>query len=261
MLDERQQQVARLVELAAHSRWDRSHLSDYWENFPHPGHYATSVAQFLPDNGFVHSLLLDALGMYLSPASKVLDLGAGSGRVARMIIDRFPDTEVTLVDASPHMLKAASETLAGLDGRYHTMIGDFFQERLDLHAQSFDCVISVFAICQGRELGDYVRLYADIYRWLRPSGALVCLDHVRGANELFTVLNVANWQTFMLRSFPPSQVEAAIVSAYQLDNPLPLYQHLALLAAAGFTDTDVLYKRDMFAVYSGIKGGPDLGPP
>jgi tRNA (cmo5U34)-methyltransferase len=261
MLDKRRQQVARWLEAAEDSRWDYSQLSDYWENFPNPGHYGMSVAQFLPEHEVVHSLLLDAVGMYLSPASKVLDLGAGSGRVARMIMDRFPDTEVTLVDASPHMLRAVSETLAGLDGRYETVIGDFFQERLDLQPQSFDCIISVFAICQGRELGDYIRLYADIYRWLRPSGAMVCLDHVRGANGRFTLLNVTNWQEFMLRSFPPSQVEAAIITAYQLDNPLALYQHLTLLAAAGFTETDVLYKRDMFAIYSGIKSLSDLAPP
>jgi tRNA (cmo5U34)-methyltransferase len=261
MLNEGQQQLARLLEAATDSRWDHTQVSDFWENFPNPGHYGTSVAQFLPDHDVVHSLLLDAVGMYLSPASKVLDLGAGSGRVARMIMDRFPDTEVTLVDASPHMLMGASEMLAGLDGRYRTVIGDFFQERLDLDAQSFDCIVSVLAICQGRDLADYVRLYGDIYRWLRPSGALICLDHVRGANGLFTLVNVANWQKFMLRSFPPSQVEAAIVSAYQLDNPLPLYQHLTLLAEAGFIGTDVLYKRDIFAIYSGVKPGADLTPP
>jgi tRNA (cmo5U34)-methyltransferase len=257
MLDERQQQIARLLEVAEDSRLDHSQVADYWDNFPEPGHYGMSVAQFLPDHEFVHSLLLDAVGLYLSPVSRVLDLGAGSGRVAKMVVDRFPHTEVTLVDASPNMLRAASETLAGTAGRYHTVIGDFFQERLDFQARSFDCIISVFAICQGRELAEYVQLYADIYRWLKPSGALVCLDHVRGANRPFTWLNVGNWEEFMRRSLPPGQVEAAIVSAYQLDNPLPLYQHLSLLAEAGFTETDVLYKRDMFAVYTGIKPGSD----
>jgi hypothetical protein len=57
----------------------------------------------------------------------------------------------------------------------------------------------------------------------------------------------------MLRSFPEDQVEAAIVSAYKLDNPLPLYQHLTLLSEAGFRETDILYKRDMFALYTGRK--------
>jgi tRNA (cmo5U34)-methyltransferase len=257
MLAEHQQQVARLLEAAEASRWDHSQITDYWENFPEPGHYGMSVAQFLPDHESVHALLLDAVGLYLSPPGRVLDLGAGSGRVAKMVMDRFPQTEVTLVDASPNMLRAASEALAGMTGRYHTVIADFFHERLDFQAQTFDCIISVFAICQGQELADYVQLYADISRWLKPSGALVCLDHVRGANRLFTLLNVGNWQEFMQRSFPPDQVEAAIVSAYQLDNPLPLYQHLNLLLEAGFIETDVLYKRDMFAVYAGVKPGPD----
>jgi tRNA (cmo5U34)-methyltransferase len=257
MLDERQQQVGRLLDMAEHSRLDPSQIADFWENFANPGQYAMSVAQFLPDHEFVHSLLLDAVGSYLPSKSSVLDLGAGSGRVAKMVMDRFPDTEVTLVDASPNMLRAAAETLAGLTQRYHTLVGDFFRKRLDLPARAFDCIISVLAICQGRQLDEYVQLYADIYRWLKPSGALVCLDHVRGANKVLTRLNVANWQEFMLRSFPQDQVEAAVISAYQLDNPLPLEQHLRLLAEAGFDETDVLYKRDIFALYTGVKSGLD----
>jgi tRNA (cmo5U34)-methyltransferase len=253
MREERQQQVARLLEAAEESRLDHAQIAHFWETFANPGQYGMSVAQFLPDHEFVHSLLLDAVGLYLSPDSRVLDLGAGSGRVAKMVMDRFPDSDVTLVDASPNMLRGASETLAGLTGRYRTVVGDFFHEHLDLDAQAFDCVISVFAICQGRELDEYVQLYADVYRWLKPSGALVCLDHVRGANGLFTCLNVANWQEFMLRSFPENQVEMAVVSAYQLDNPLPLYQHMTLLTEAGFRETDVLYKRDIFALYTGRK--------
>jgi tRNA (cmo5U34)-methyltransferase len=193
MREERQRQVARLLEVAEDSRLDHAQVAHFWETFANPGQYGMSVSQFLPDYEFVHSLLLDAVGLYLSPDSRVLDLGAGSGRIARMVMDRFPDSEVTLVDASPNMLRGASETLAGLTGRYHTHVGDFFQEQLDLRARSFDCIISVFAICQGRELDEYIQLYTDIYRWLKPSGALVCLDHVRGANGAFTQLNVANW--------------------------------------------------------------------
>src|SRR5262245_11450798 len=157
MLDERQQQVARLLQAAEESRWDHSQVTAYWDNFADPAHYGLSVAQFLPDHEFVHALLLDAMALYLSPGGRVLDLGAGSGRVARMVLDRCRDIEVTLVDASHNMLRAAPGMLAGFDGRYRTVLGDFFYERLDLGDQDFDCVISVFAICQGRELNDYER--------------------------------------------------------------------------------------------------------
>ncbi len=41
-------------------------------------------------------------------------------------------------------------------------------------------------------------------------------------------------------------------------SPLSLRQHLALLEQAGFSATDVLWKRFNFAVYAGVKAGSSL---
>jgi hypothetical protein len=49
------------------------------------------------------------------------------------------------------------------------------------------------------------------------------------------------------------QAKDGIVSTYQEDSPLSLRQHLNLLSAVGFSAVDVLYKRDIFGMYAGIK--------
>jgi SAM-dependent methyltransferase len=253
MLDARQQEIAKVLQTAQESKWAYSQIIDYWERLADPVNYGRNMAQWVPDYEYAHKLLLDAIGLHLPPSGRVLDLGAGSGRIAKMAMTRFPDCQVTLADASANMLMATSETLAAFAGRYEVVVGDFLNDGLDFPTESFDCIVSVFAICHGREIGQYARLYATLHRWSKPSGCFVCYDHVCGANDDFTLLNVAGWQDFMLQSQSQEQVQAGILGTYQEDYPLSLHQHLTLLTEAGFQAVDVLYKRDILAIYAGVK--------
>ncbi len=254
MLDAEQQEVADLLQKASETKWAYAQIGDYWQALANPVTYGRSMAQWVPDFEYAHKLLLDVLGLYMPPSAQVLDLGAGSGRIAKLVMERFPDCHVTLADASPNMLAATSQTLAGYAGRYALKVGDFFNEGLDFPAESFDCIVSVFAICHGREISQYARLYAHLYEWLKPGGCFVCYDHVRGATDATTLLNVTGWQEFMMRSQSKQDVQAGILSTYQEDFPLSLHQHLTLLTEAGFRGADILYKRDIFGIYSGVKG-------
>jgi tRNA (cmo5U34)-methyltransferase len=253
MLDARQQELAKLLQTAQESKWAYSEINAYWEQLTNPVNYGRNMAKWVPDYELTHKLLLDTIGLYLPPSGNVLDLGAGSGRVAKMVMERFPDCRVTLVDASANMLDATSQTLADLSGRYEVMVGDFLNDGVDLPAESFDCIVSVFAICHGRAISQYARLYANLHHWLKPGGCFVCYDHVLGATDHFTLLNVAGWQEFMLQFGSKEEAQAGILSTYQEDGPLSLPQHLTLLTEAGFQAADVLYKRDILAIYAAVK--------
>lgn len=114
-------------------------------------------------------------------------------------------------------------------------------------------MVSVFAICHGRGVDTYRRLYQKVHRWLKPAGAFIVYDHVLGANERLTGLNAAGWRSFMDLTNAKAWADDIILTTYQEDTPLPLAQHLDLLSTAGFGTSDVLYKRDVFAIYTGIK--------
>ena len=253
MLDARQQELATLLQTAQATQWAYSSINDYWETLANPVQYGMSMAKWIPDYEYAHKLLLDTLGLYLPPAGNVLDLGAGSGRIAKMVLTRFPDCHVTLADASANMLNATAQTLADFPGRYATALGDFLHDGLSFPDESFDCIVSVFAICHGRGIEQTARLYANLHRWLKPGGCFVCYDHVRGATDHFTLLNVAGWQDFMMQFQSKEQAQAGILSTYQEDEPLSLHQHFTLLTEAGFQGADVLYKRDILAIYAGVK--------
>ena len=180
-------------------------------------------------------------------------LGAGTGRVSRRLLEAFPQLALTLVDVSPNMLAAAAQRLAPYGDRCQFIVQDIFEPDLDFAPQSQDGVVSVFAICHARGRAVYEQLYRRIYNWLKPGGCFVCYDHVLGDSSALTALNALGWHRRLRASQTPAQAQEGIVGTYQEDSPLPLRQHFNLLSAAGFTIADVLYKRDIFAIYLGIK--------
>ena len=215
--------------------------------------YGTNMARWIPDFDYAHQLLLESIAIHLPPKSIGLELGAGSGRVSKLLLDRFPDLHLTLVDISANMLREAANQVALYAERSQMIVHDIFEPDLDFPANSFDCVVSVFAICHAQGIAVYEQLYRRISRWLKPTGYFVCYDHVLGDTFELTALNALGWHRLLLTSQTVEQAGDGIVGTYQEDSPLSLRQHMQLLSVAGFKAVDVLYKRDIFAIYAGVK--------
>ena len=71
------------------------------------------------------------------------------------------------------------------------------------------------------------------------------------AGNIFDELT--GWHNFLLQTQDSRQACDGVISTYQEDRPLSLRQHLDLLMAGGFEAADVLFKKDIFAIYAGIK--------
>jgi trans-aconitate methyltransferase len=63
-------------------------------------------------------LLLNALPEDRSAALRVLDLGAGDGKVAETILDEYPHAQAVLVDFSEPMIEKGIQQLRRLNGRF-----------------------------------------------------------------------------------------------------------------------------------------------
>ncbi len=215
--------------------------------------YGTNMALWIPDFDYAHQLLLESIALHTPTNARGVELGAGSGRVSKLLLETFPNLQLTLIDLSTNMLKEAENQLVSYAPRCQFVVGDIFDATLDFPKGSLDCVISVFAIChaQGKEV--YEQLYSRIYNWLKPEGYFVCYDHVLGDTLPLTALNALGWHRLLTVHQSVEQAKHGIVSTYQEDSPLSLRQHLNLLSAVGFSAVDVLYKRDIFGMYTGIK--------
>jgi tRNA (cmo5U34)-methyltransferase len=246
------QQITEYLKLAEQSQYSHDAVKARFEAEP-AVNYGGNMAQWIPDYAYAHQLLLNSLMIHLPSEGHMLELGAGSGRISQMLLDTFPDMNLALVDISANMLKAAEQRLQGDAARCCYVVYDIFDPELEFPAASFDGIVSVFAICHARGIEVYQRLYERIYRWLKSPGYFVCYDHVLGDTVELTALNALGWHQLLASNQSIEQAREGVISTYQEDSPLSLRQHLTLLSAAGFPSADVLYKRDIFAIYAAIK--------
>lgn len=215
--------------------------------------YGHSMPTWVPDYEYTHAVLLDTLEAVHPQPKKILELGAGTGRVTKLLADRFPDAEITAVDNSGNMLSAFATFPDSLAQRIDVVEGDFFSESLTLEAGGYDAVVSVFAVCHGRTLSHYQHLYNRIFNWLKSKGIFICFDHVAGATNQLTEIAFAEWAAMLSAHFDEAEIHEIITSTIKEDFPLSLNLHLEYLEASGFTSTDILWKKNIFGIYTATK--------
>jgi SAM-dependent methyltransferase len=94
--------------------------------------------------------------------TRVLDLGTGTGKAARLVAERFPEAEVVGVDLSPQMIAAAKRLLPPeLEGRVTFQVAD--ASRLSFPDGSFDLVV----------LLNMIPFFEELARLTAPGGTLV----------------------------------------------------------------------------------------
>jgi ubiquinone/menaquinone biosynthesis C-methylase UbiE len=145
----------------------------------------------------------------LEPGTRVLDVGGGIGGPARTLAAEF-GCRVTLVDPTEAYVRA-SETLTaklGLTDRLTHRVGS----ALDLPVEdgSFDVV---WTQNSGMNIEDKERLYAELYRVLRPDGRLAIQEPMAGPVQpiIFSIMWAEDASISFLRS--PAEMRAVIVAA------------------------------------------------
>ena len=245
-------QMVEYLNLAERAKYSDADIKARFQSEPARS-YGEHMDRWIPDFDYAHQLLLDCLAIHQPQLATGVELGAGTGRVSQLLLQAFPALHLTLVDLSPNMLAAAALRLASYGDRCRLVEHNIFAPNLDFAPGSLDAVVSVFAICHARGSKVYAQLYRRIHTWLKPGGIFICYDHVLGDSPALTALNALGWHRLLRASQSAAEAREGIVGTYQEDSPLSLRQHLALLGAAGFSMADVLHKRDIFAIYLGVK--------
>jgi len=114
----------------------------------------------------IADLVADSAAAALPPGARVVDVGIGTGRIARPLLAR--GFHVAGVDLSPKMMRRLLETLPPGSPRPALAEGD--AGWLPLAARSFDAVISVHVF---HLIARWRQALAEVRRVLRPGGVFL----------------------------------------------------------------------------------------
>ena len=190
-----------------------------WQFHFDPASYAEMIHDDIP----VYDEFQEAVAQAsetIPPASRVLELGTGTGETARRLLLRHPDAFLVGVDESASMLRAAREALPG--DRVSLQVAAIEQP---LPEGPFDVVAS--ALCVHHLEGAFKRdLFARVREVLAPGGRFVLGDVI----------------------VPSDPADAVIPLSDGYDHPSPLAQQLEWLAETGFEARVVWEHKDLAVV-------------
>ncbi len=197
----------------------------------------------------INALVL-ALPCNSSQPIRVIDLGCGTGTIARSIKDIYPAAQITCVDIAEKMLQIA-QTKLGKGGDIRYQLANFEDYEFD---SVYDVAVSSLALHHLVSEDDKIQFYKKIYDCLTPSGVFYNADVILASNAYLQERYMEKWQECMLLDVSQKELKQKwIPKYYDEDHPSKLMNQLDWLRNIGFSDVDVIWKYFNFAVYGGWK--------
>ena len=181
---------------------------------------------------------------------EILDIGAGTGLMSALVLEKFPGTSLTLLDISENMLAVARKRFANRENiRYE--VSDYSRSSL---GGPYDLVFSALSI-HHLNRDDKRQLFHGIFAALKPGGMFINADQAEGETLLFRQMYLDYWNDF-LKSGPLSEKERLEILRRRdtLDRNEKLSSQILWLKETGFSDVDVVYKNRTFIVTVARKG-------
>jgi len=186
----------------------------------------------------------------------ILDIGAGTGLLSALLLEKYPRATLTLIDISEKMLQVARERFAE-NPRVRFVVADYSREELP---GTYDLVCSALSI-HHLEHDDKRRLFRRIYNALNPGGLFVNADQADAQSTWMRRMNTEYWDAFVSKSPAfTDELKTAMARRDTLDKNATLLDQISWMKESGLSGVDIVYKNRIFCVFVGRREEEISGP-
>ncbi len=226
----------------------------HWQEADRVAEYVERTTSRAEERRPLFEFMCDLFPFEPDAAIRVLDIGAGYGAVAEVVLERFPNAVAVGLDISEPMMEEGRKRMARFGSRFSYHYGDMAEGDLpdDLRGP-FDAAVASASI-HHLPAEAKVRLYAQVFGILRPGGCFFNVDSVAPATP-----DLEAWARERRERDRQRRGESQGPLA---PNPHALLLHhhweteaaqIAFLRSVGFVRVDCFYKRLRQTVIGGFK--------
>jgi ubiquinone/menaquinone biosynthesis C-methylase UbiE len=214
-----------------------------------PARYDARIRSLIPLYDELIPEVARALDHAARPVRTIVDLGIGTGALARAFLEHAPGARVWGIDADPGMMAIARTRLGRLSRLVTMTTGNF----LDAQLPACDAMVASYSLHHIRTTRAKLAFYRRCYRTLRPGGVLVNGDCAPASTPSGFARDLDVWFTHLGKSFGSRARGRRVYESWaDEDVYLPLAEEIRLLERAGFA-VDVPWRRSPFAVIVGCR--------
>jgi len=202
-------------------------------------------------------------------AFTVVELGVGDGKLARAVLDAFPQCHYVALESSEALRAHAQSALATYGERFALRAFELAEPSWRRALPNpLRCVLASLCLHELSDDGKRT-LFADLSLRIQPEGALLIADLVRPRTPRIAQLYAAQYEASVreqsqarhgdLRDFETFRTKGwnyfarPTNAAPSVPAPSPLAEQLRWLEEAGLTSVDCFWLRAGHAVYGGYK--------
>ena len=214
-----------------------------------PAKYDIRIRSLIPLYDELIAEVARALGHAARPVRTVVDLGIGTGALARACLEYAPAARVWGIDADADMMAIARRRLGPLSHRVTMTTASF----LDQPIPPCDAIVASYSLHHIRTTRAKLAFYRRCYRALRPGGVLINGDCAPASTPRGFARDLELWFTHLGKTFGSrAQGRRVYESWADEDVYVPLADEIRMLQRAGF-QVDVPWRRSPFAVIVGYR--------
>lgn len=204
---------------------------------------------FIPcfDDFYVRAVSL--LKYYDNSFMNIVDLGAGTGLLTKVIYELYPESNYTLIDIAADMLDVAKK-------RFHELNNFTFMEcnyAEDIPVENCDLICSALSI-HHLENDDKEKLYKNIYSKLNKNGCFINLDMFIVKSKKINDMYNAWWYDFVRDSGITEEERTWWRERIALDRENTIDETMELLSKSGFKNIECIYNFMKFGVVIATRG-------